>query len=122
MDWRWYFENGIRFQFTYWLNDIYFQGIYEAHIELNGYPFLDSKGEYPYSTVASQVMRPSIHRQVADEMSMSDLRELKNELSVITESGMTLGDLESLLRQTDFNGFPVVVSQNSMHLVGFITR
>ncbi|CAO4365061.1 unnamed protein product [Caenorhabditis nigoni] len=109
--------------FSKWIGDgISKMGIYEAHIELNGYPFLDSKGEYPYSTVASQVMRPSIHRQVADEMSMSDLRELKNELSVITESGMTLGDLESLLRQTDFNGFPVVVSQNSMHLVGFITR
>lgn len=67
-------------------------------------------------------MRPSINRQPADELSMSDLRELKNELSVITENGMSLGDLESLLRQTDFNGFPVVVSQNSMHLVGFVTR
>ncbi|KAF1765710.1 hypothetical protein GCK72_005663 [Caenorhabditis remanei] len=109
--------------FSKWIGDgISKMGIYEAHIELNGYPFLDSKGEYPYSTVASQVMRPSIHRQVADELSMSDLRELKNELSVITESGMTLGDLEGLLRQTDFNGFPVVVSHNSMHLVGFITR
>lgn len=35
-----------------------FQGIYDAHIDLNGYPFLDNKGEYPYSTVAIQVMKP----------------------------------------------------------------
>ncbi|CAI5442013.1 unnamed protein product [Caenorhabditis angaria] len=111
--------------FSKWIGDgISKMGIYEAHIELNGYPFLDSKGEYPYSTVASQVMRPSINRQPpVDEMNvMSDFREMKNELSVITEDGMTLGDLESLLRQTDFNGFPVVISQNTMHLVGFVTR
>ncbi|CAB3405309.1 unnamed protein product [Caenorhabditis bovis] len=109
--------------FSKWIGDgISKMGIYEAHIELNGYPFLDSKGEYPYSTVASQAMRPSINRPPSDDMAMSDLRELKNELSVITEHGMTLGDIESLLRQTDFNGYPVVVSQNSMHLVGFVTR
>lgn len=30
--------------------------MYEAHIELNGYPFLDNKGEYPYSTTAYQVI------------------------------------------------------------------
>lgn len=33
-------------------------GIYDAHINLNGYPFLDNKSEYYYSNKASQVMRP----------------------------------------------------------------
>ncbi len=33
-------------------------GIYDAHINLNNYPFLDNKNEYTYLTKASQVMRP----------------------------------------------------------------
>ncbi|CAJ0573120.1 unnamed protein product, partial [Mesorhabditis spiculigera] len=94
--------------FAKWVGDAtHKQGVYEAHIELNGYPFLDNKGEYPYSIVASQVMRP--HKG-------------DNELCVITQDGMTLGDMEALLRETDFNGYPVVVSRSSMYLVGFCTR
>ncbi|CAD6198725.1 unnamed protein product [Caenorhabditis auriculariae] len=103
--------------FSKWIGDaICKSGIYEAHIELNGYPFLDNKGEYPYSTVASQVMRPGSAR--SDDSSVSN----SNELYVITQDGMTLGELEVLLRETDFNGFPVVVSRNSMYLVGFASR
>ena len=44
------------------------------------------------------------------------------ELSVIVQDGMTLGDVETLMRETDYNGFPVVVSRESMYLVGFCTR
>ena len=33
-------------------------GIYDAHIKLNGYPFLDNKSEYYYHTKASQIMKP----------------------------------------------------------------
>lgn len=46
----------------------------------------------------------------------------EGELSVLTEDGMSLGDVELLLRDTQFNGFPVVTSRNSMYLVGFVTR
>ena len=45
-----------------------FQGIYDSHIELNSYPFLDNKGEYPYSTIAVQVMRPGPGIQFGDFM------------------------------------------------------
>lgn len=33
-------------------------GIYDAHINLNNYPFLDIKEEYPSSAMAADVMRP----------------------------------------------------------------
>ncbi len=33
-------------------------GIYDAHINLNGYPFLDNKDEYEYSALAIDVMKP----------------------------------------------------------------
>lgn len=35
---------------------------------------------------------------------------------------MTVGDLEDLLRETDHNGFPVVVSKESHSLVGMVSR
>jgi hypothetical protein len=34
------------------------QGIYDAHIELNGYPFLDSKEEFAHTSLAADVMQP----------------------------------------------------------------
>jgi chloride channel 3/4/5 len=34
------------------------QGIYDAHIGLNGYPFLDSKEEFGHTTLAADVMQP----------------------------------------------------------------
>jgi len=71
---------------------------------LNGYPFLDNKGEYPYSTVAAQVMRPS------------------NEMRVIEQNGMSVGELETVLRESNCNGFPIVNDVNQMLVVGFCTR
>lgn len=45
--------------FAKWIGDaIQTKGIYDAHIALNGYPFLDSKEEFSHSTVAADVMRP----------------------------------------------------------------
>lgn len=34
------------------------QGIYDAHIALNGYPFLDSKDEFAHTSLAADVMQP----------------------------------------------------------------
>lgn len=45
--------------FAKWVGDaIDRRGIYDAHIALNGYPFLDSKDEFSHSTVAADVMKP----------------------------------------------------------------
>ncbi|UYV60235.1 hypothetical protein LAZ67_1000513 [Cordylochernes scorpioides] len=83
------------------------EGIYDAHIHLNGYPFLDNKEEFHHTTLASDVMHPQ-----------------RNEgpLCVITQDSMTVDDIEHLLQTTDHNGFPVVVSQESQHLVGLVQR
>lgn len=35
---------------------------------------------------------------------------------------MTLDDVETILKDTEHNGFPVVVSQESQYLVGFVPR
>ncbi|XP_065348820.1 H(+)/Cl(-) exchange transporter 4 isoform X1 [Cloeon dipterum] len=82
------------------------QGIYDAHINLNGYPFLDSKEEFEHTSLAADVMQPK-----------------RNEpLSVITQDSMTVDDVAALLKETEHNGFPVVVSRESQYLVGFVLR
>ncbi|CAD5211018.1 unnamed protein product [Bursaphelenchus okinawaensis] len=92
--------------FAKWVGDaICKEGIYDAHIEMNGYPFLDNKGEYPYSTTAFEVMRAG-----------TDQAPLK----VITNGKMTVGDLESQLRESSFSGFPVVEKDDMV--IGFCTR
>ena len=43
-------------------------------------------------------------------------------LKVIVQEGMTVDDLETLVRTTKFNGFPVVTSTESQRLVGYVYR
>ncbi|CAG0891812.1 unnamed protein product [Darwinula stevensoni] len=82
------------------------EGIYDAHIKLNGYPFLDSKEEYAHIALAADVMKPRNNEP----------------LCVLTENSMTVAEVEDILKETDHNGFPVVVSKESQYLVGFVTR
>lgn len=36
------------------------QGMYDAHIQLNGYPFLDSKEDIIHTALAADVMQPRL--------------------------------------------------------------
>lgn len=83
------------------------EGIYEAHIRLNGYPFLEAKEEFRHKTLATDVMRP---------------RQSGPPLSVLTQSGMTVEEVERLIVDTTYSGFPVVISHQSQRLVGFVLR
>ncbi|VDO93659.1 unnamed protein product [Soboliphyme baturini] len=111
--------------FAKWVGDaIDRKGIYDAHIALNGYPFLDSKEEFTHNTVAADVMRPRriTGLTVLSELQISDREPGDSVLRVITQEGMTLGDIEELLNSTSHNGFPVVVSEDCPNLIGFVTR
>lgn len=43
-------------------------------------------------------------------------------LHVLTQDSMTVEDVETLLKETEHNGFPVIVSKESQYLVGFVLR
>ena len=43
-------------------------------------------------------------------------------LTVLTQDTTSLEVVETLLKETDHNGFPVVVSRESQFLVGFVLR
>ena len=51
----------------------------QAHIRLNGYPFLEPKEEFDHSSLAVDVMRP---------------RRSDPALAVLTQDGMTVGEVE----------------------------
>uniref|UniRef100_A0A671N5Y2 Chloride channel protein n=1 Tax=Sinocyclocheilus anshuiensis TaxID=1608454 RepID=A0A671N5Y2_9TELE len=91
-----------------WVGDAFGrEGIYEAHIRLNGYPFLDAKEEFTHTTLAREVMRPWGNDPP---------------LAVLTQDDMTLAELQNIISQTSCNGFPVIVSKESQRLVGFALR
>uniref|UniRef100_A0A665U883 Chloride channel protein n=1 Tax=Echeneis naucrates TaxID=173247 RepID=A0A665U883_ECHNA len=78
------------------------EGIYEAHIRLNGYPFLEPKEEFEHSSLAVDVMRP---------------RRSDPALAVLTQEGMTVGEVEALVESTHYSGtfvFICVVSSSQV--------
>lgn len=92
-----------------WVGDALMkEGIYDAHIRLNGYPFLDNKEEVIAPTVACDIMQPP--RDSAVRVTALQLR------------GNTIQSLETLLEDNDFSGYPVVTSAEEMHVVGYVGR
>ncbi|XP_042333766.1 H(+)/Cl(-) exchange transporter 5 isoform X1 [Sceloporus undulatus] len=83
------------------------EGIYDAHIRLNGYPFLEAKEEFSHKTLAMDVMRP---------------RRNDPPLTVLTQDSMNVEDVEAVVSETTYSGYPVVVSKESQRLVGFVLR
>ncbi|KAG7260775.1 LOW QUALITY PROTEIN: hypothetical protein CRUP_007075 [Coryphaenoides rupestris] len=79
------------------------EGIYDS----NGYPYLDVRDEFTHRTLAADVMRP---------------RRSEPPLAVLTQDATPLEDAEALIKETDYNGFPVVVSRESERLIGFVQR
>merc|ERR1712226_1757358 len=71
-------------------------------IWFNGFPFLDNKEEHNFGVPVSQVMRTSVVS--------------------VPVNGMTLAELEALLSEDEYQGFPIVDDKSSKILVGYIGR
>lgn len=78
------------------------EGIYDMHINIKRFPFLDSKHHVSHTVAARVIMRPP--------------------LVVIPESGITLDWLKKLLKDNHFYGFRIVHYESDMILTGYITR
>ena len=52
----------------------------------------------------------------------SSLFRANKPLTVLTQDTTSMIEVDSLLKETDHNGFPVVVSRESQFLVGFVLR
>ncbi|KAJ8099693.1 chloride channel [Lipomyces tetrasporus] len=77
-------------------------GIADQAIFFNGFPFLDNKEEHVFGVNVSDAMIESV--------------------SVLPSYGMTLGEVEEVLKRANYGGFPVVEDTRSMMLSGYIGR
>lgn len=96
--------------FAKWTGDRLFKGsIYDVQIRLNNYPYLqfDKNSNKMANSFASDIMHP---------------RFGEGPLELLTENSMCLEEIEQLLQHSVHNGFPVVESLSSRHLVGFVSR
>ncbi|XP_042901124.1 H(+)/Cl(-) exchange transporter 5 isoform X2 [Parasteatoda tepidariorum] len=83
------------------------EGIYDAHIQFNHYPFLDNKKSFKESTKAVDLVRGMW---------------IRSQLVCFSQKGMTLYEIEDILRNTSHNGFPIIFSQELPYLIGFVLR
>ncbi|CEJ80381.1 Putative CLC voltage-gated chloride channel [[Torrubiella] hemipterigena] len=77
-------------------------GIADRMIWFNGFPFLDNKEEHNFGVPVSQVMRTSIVS--------------------LPINGLTLQEVEELLDEDNYQGFPIVTDVQTKTLVGYIGR
>eukprot|EP01059_Diplonema_ambulator_P009230 TRINITY_DN19071_c0_g1_i1.p1 TRINITY_DN19071_c0_g1~~TRINITY_DN19071_c0_g1_i1.p1 ORF type:complete len:781 (+),score=73.55 TRINITY_DN19071_c0_g1_i1:39-2345(+) len=84
-----------------WVGSV--ESIYEMHIELNGYPYLDPKTEVSYHATATDFM-------------------VSHNIQVLTVDGWTVKDINMMLEGCEYNGFPVVMGHQDMRIVGYISR
>lgn len=78
------------------------EGIYDMHINIKRYPFLDSKHHVSHTVPARVIMRPP--------------------RCVIPEMGLNIGELQVLLDESTYYGFPIVRREADMILTGNIVR
>ncbi|CAF0925786.1 unnamed protein product [Adineta ricciae] len=83
------------------------QGIYDAHIQLNNYPYLDVKAEFVDQTTAVTVL---------------ETKQDKNELIMLPRDSLTVGELINIIHTYKYNGYPVVSSREEASIIGFVLR
>uniref|UniRef100_A0A672FZC4 H(+)/Cl(-) exchange transporter 3 n=1 Tax=Salarias fasciatus TaxID=181472 RepID=A0A672FZC4_SALFA len=65
------------------------------------------QAEFTHTTLAREVMRP---------------RRSDPPLAVLTQDDLTVEELQAVINETSYNGFPAIVSKESQRLVGFALR
>lgn len=102
-----------------WVGDAFgAQGIYEAWIAFNGYPFLDSRSE----KVGGGTTSASAPTGVADDTLVRGLMTSLADLVTLTARGHSIASLEKLLESCPYRGFPVVATESDPVLLGYVSR
>ncbi|PBP23508.1 voltage gated chloride channel [Diplocarpon rosae] len=77
-------------------------GIADRMIYFNGFPFLDNKEDHTFGVPVSQVMT--------------------GDVIALPTTGVSMKNLEKLLREDKYQGFPIVGDRESKTLIGYIGR
>lgn len=79
-------------------------GIADRMIWFNGFPFLDNKEDHTFNVPVSTVSTPSVS------------------LKCLPITGLAIADVEAILAESSYSGFPIVEDATSMTLIGYIGR
>ncbi|CAL3962820.1 unnamed protein product [Diplocarpon coronariae] len=77
-------------------------GVADRMIYFNGFPFLDNKEDHTFGVPVSQVMT--------------------SDVTALPSTGSSMKNLEKLLREDKYQGFPIVEDRESRILIGYIGR
>lgn len=77
-------------------------GIADRMIWFNGFPFLDNKEEHTFGVPVSQVMTTNV--------------------TCLPASGLELQDVEKIMAENNFQGYPIIEDTGSRTLLGYVGR
>jgi len=92
-----------------WVGDAFGEGIYEENVKLSGYPYLENRESFRFTLKAGEAIRVN--------------RSGENlPLVCIIQDGMTIAQIDSLVRHHPHSIYPVIISEEFPCLVGQIQR
>ncbi|KAJ2917751.1 hypothetical protein MD484_g2651, partial [Candolleomyces efflorescens] len=94
-------------------------GIADEMIRFNGFPFLE-KEDHAYNVTGKWRLASIFPILIASCSIVASV--MKKELHTLTETGMGVKDIETILSNTDVKGFPIVSADGALTLVGYIDR
>ena len=92
-----------------WVGDAFGDGIYEENVKLSGYPYLENRESFRVTLKAGEALRA--HRS-GDS----------SPLAYIVQDGMTISQIDFLIRRHPHSIYPVVMSEDFPCIVGQVQR
>jgi chloride channel 3/4/5 len=92
-----------------WVGDAFGEGIYEENVKLSGYPYLENRESFRFTLKAGEAIRAN--------------RSGENlPLACIIQDGMTIAQIDSLVRHHPHSIYPVIISEDFPCVVGQVQR
>ncbi|CAF3810056.1 unnamed protein product, partial [Rotaria magnacalcarata] len=92
-----------------WIGDAFGEGIYEEYVKLSGYPYLKNRESFPFTLKAGEAIRPNRSGQNLP-------------LACIIQDGMTIAQIDSVIRNHPHSVYPVIISEDFPCIVGKLQR
>ena len=92
-----------------WVGDAFGDGIYEENVKSSGYPYLENRESFRFDLKAGEAIRAS---RTGEPMP----------LACITQDGMTIAQIDTLVRRYPHSIYPVIISEDFPCIVGQVQR
>ena len=94
-----------------WVGDAFGEGIYEENVKLSGYPYLENREGFPFTVKAGEAIRVG-SRSSGEE----------KPLACLLQDGMSISQIDRLIRSHPHSIYPVIISEEFPCIVGQVQR